>query len=162
MSEIVPLNARSLSFKRDGKRCTLEFDGEYLTCSFHDRAGFHISKTPLWRIMPELLVDRSIPETSRQYSRISRYSLVAGIVFYFSDIREHVPLLAPALFLCAAYSMYRTVRGVYPPQKTKIVSEWGDEIAVIPHHDHIATNRKNFEEGLLEAVREARHKHDDA
>ena len=162
MSEIVPLNARSLSFKRDGKRCTLEFDDEYLTCSFRGRPALHIAKTPLWRIMPEFLVDQSIPEASWQYARVSRYSLAAGIVFYFSDIRGHVPLLAPALFLCAGYTAYRALRPVYPLQKTKIVSEWGDEIAVIPHHEHIATNRKSFEDALLVAIREARQKHDES
>lgn len=52
--------------------------------------------------------------------------------------------------------MYWLVRGVYPPEKTKIVSEWGDEIAVIPHYDHIADQRKGFEHSLLETVREAR------
>jgi hypothetical protein len=162
MSEIVPLNARSLSFKRDGKRCTLEFDDEYLTCSFHDWPAFHTTKTPLWRIMPDFVIDRSVPDSSRRYGQIARYSFVASVVVYFSDIRVHVPLLAPALFLCAAYSLYRVFRGVSPPEKTKIVSEWGDEIAVIPHHEHIATQRARFQEALLESVREARHKHYDA
>jgi hypothetical protein len=160
MSEIVPLNARSLSFKRAGQRCTLEFDSEYLTHSFQDKPAFYISKTPLWRIMPELLVDRSIPESAWKHGRISRYSLAAAVVVYFSDIRAYVPLLVPALLLCALYSTYRGVRMVYPPQKTKIVSDWGDEIAVIPHHENIATNRKAFESALMEAVREARNKHE--
>ena len=162
MSEIVPLNARSLSFKRDEKRCSLEFDSEYLTCSFHDWPALHTTKTPLWRIMPDFIIDRSVPDSSRRYGRIARYSFVASIVVYFSDIRIHVPLLAPALLLSAAYSMYRVFRGVSPPEETKIVSDWGDEIVVIPHYEHIAVQRKGFEDALLETVREARHKHYDA
>ncbi|MBI5384583.1 MAG: hypothetical protein HZA90_07820 [Verrucomicrobia bacterium] len=162
MSETVPLNARSLTFKRNGKRCILEFDSEYLTCSFHDWPAVHITKTPLWRIMPDLIIDRSVPDFSRRYGQVARYTFLASIVVYFSDIRTHVPLLAPALLLCAAYSMYWNFRGVYPPEKTKIVSEWGEEIAVIPHYEHIAEQRKGFEDALLETVREARHKHYDA
>src|SRR4051812_6544005 len=103
MSEIVPLNARSLSFKRDGKLCTLEFDGEYLTCSYQDFPELQITKTPLWRIMPELINDRSIPASARRFGRIASCSLVGGIVVFFSDIRTRVPLLAPALGLCAVY-----------------------------------------------------------
>jgi len=112
--------------------------------------------------MPDFIIDRSVPDSSRRYGRIARYSFVASIVVYFSDIRIHVPLLAPALLLSAAYSMYRVFRGVSPPEKTKIVSEWGDEIVVIPHYEHIAVQRKGFEDALLETVREARHKHYDA
>lgn len=162
MSDIVPLNARNLSFKIDGNRCNLEFDGEYLTCTVHARPAFQTTKTPLWRIMPELLTDRSIPDSSRRHGRIGRYSFLSSIVVYFSDIRLHVPLLAPTLLLLSVYSLYRGFRAVYPSLRTKIVSEWGDEIAVIPHHEDMDAQRKRFEDTLLEAVLEARHKHYEA
>lgn len=162
MSEIIPLDARSHSFKHEGKHCTFEFDGEYLTCSTRRGALLNVSKTPLWRILPELLMDRSVSDYARQHARIGRYTLVAGIVSYFSVIRDHVPLLAPALFLWTGLCWLQFFRGIYPFQKTKIVSEYGDEIAVIPHHEDIAARRKSFETAFLEAVREARSKHYDA
>lgn len=162
MSEIVPLNARSLAYRSLGQRCTLDFDEEYLTCSFHDHPALTITKTPLWRIMPELLVDRSLAPSFRSCGSVVRYSLAGGVIVWFSDIRPHVPLLAPVLFLCAAHSLYLIFRGAFPLEKTKVVSEWGEEIAVIPHHEEIATRRKSFEEALLRAVREARRKHDEA
>lgn len=161
MSEIIPLTARSLSYKRAGNRYSLEFDDEYLTSSFRNGPVMQVTKTPLWRIMPELLVDSSIPESSIRYNRRFRYSLILGIVVYFSEIRVHIPLLAPVLFLYAAFSGYRFLRSVLPMEKTKVVTEWGEEIAVIPHHKQLADQRKRFEEGLMEAVREGRHRHDE-
>src|SRR5213080_1204329 len=107
MSGIIPLNERSLTFKAYGKRCTLEFDEEHLTCSFQDWPELQINKIPLWRVMPDLIVDRSIPVSSRKYGRIARYAFVASVVSYFSDFRVRVPLLAPTLLLWAAYAFYQ-------------------------------------------------------
>jgi hypothetical protein len=162
MSEIVQMNAQSLTYKIDGHRCTLEFDEDYLTCSRVDRASLIVTKTHLWRIMPELLVDRSVPESSRDYGRVSRYSLLAGVIVWFSEIRLHVPLLAPVLFGCAAYSLYRVLRAIWPLEKTKIMTDYAEELAVIPHHQEMTNRRKSFEEALLKAIRECRQKRDES
>ena len=101
----------------------------------------------------------NVPSSCRAQGRVGRWCLLAGVVDYFSDVRGPVPLLAPALFVVAAWTMYRVARGVWPLHKTRIVTEWGEEVAVIPHHGALPEQRKKFEEALLEAVREAREKH---
>ncbi len=154
----IPLNARSIAFSVAGQPCALEFEDEYLTCSLHDGPTFSVTRTPLRRIMPDLVVDRSLPRAYQSYGSVARFSLAGGVIVWFSDLRPHVPLLAPALFLCTAYSVYRIVRAISPLEKSKVLSEWGEEIAIIPHHDVIADQRQSFEEALVRAVREARRK----
>ena len=160
MSDVLPLNARSLSYKWYGYNCSLEFDEEYLTYSCRKTPTNKVTKTPLWRIMPELLVDRSFPESSWRRARAARYSFAGAIIAYFSHINIYVPLLAPVLVVHSIVNMFFAMRVAFPLSKTKIVTEWGDEIAVIPHHDRIAGLRKRFEEMLIESVRAARRKHD--
>jgi hypothetical protein len=162
MNEIVSPNARSLSFKRGSQRCTLEFDTLYLTRSRQTGPAVQITKTPLWRIMPELLIDRSIPESARQFARMLLFSSASAIVVYFSDLPLHVPLLLPALVICAAWCAYQIIRVVWPLEKTKILSDSGGQIGMIPHDERIDNQRKLFEQALLHAVRQARHRHLDA
>jgi hypothetical protein len=158
----IPLNARSLSYQYNGRRYTLEFDSDYLTCTSTSQPESHTSKTPLWRLLPELLVDKSIPEYSRYRGREARYLLIGAVVAYFSDIRPHVPLLAPALLALGLLCSYRAFRASWPLEKTKVITDYGEEIAVVPHHASIKTRRTTFEQGLLDAIRTARERHNAA
>jgi hypothetical protein len=159
MSDVIPFTPQNLSFKCGGRNCTLEFDQDYLTVCYRDTPELQLTKVPLWRIMPELLVDRSLPDSYRREGRVARYCLLGSIIAFFSDIQTHVPLLAPILLSCAAWTLFRAIRYAWPLDKTKIVSEWGEELAVIPHHDSLATARAAFEEKLLAAIRRARDEH---
>ena len=70
-----------------------------------------------------------------------------------------VPLLAPVLFGSSGWTLFRAVRYAWILDKTKIVSEWGEELAAIPHHVSLVTTRPAFEEKLLAAIRRARLEH---
>ncbi len=83
---------------------------------------------------------------------------MAAVIVYSSDIRAHVPLLVPWLCLYAAYSLYKSLQKCWPPRRTKIVSEFGEQLTIIPHLQQIATQREAFEQALLQAVRKARQK----
>src|SRR4051794_1051014 len=148
----IPLNARSLSYQYNGRRYTLAFDGEYLTSTWTSGPEYSTSRTPLWRLLPNLIVDRAIPEYSLHRGREARYLLIGAMVVHFSDIRHQVPLLAPALLFLGLLSSYRAFRACWTLKKTKVITDYGEEIALIPHHRSIETQRLAFERGLLDAI----------
>ena len=94
----------------DGYDCTLQFDEEYLHYNWQSPAYAKSSKTPLRALKPELSVQRWVSEGVRKSFVFGLYLLAAAVVVYFSDIRTHVPLLAPALLLFGAQYIYRFVR----------------------------------------------------
>jgi hypothetical protein len=159
LADPVPLNARSLTFKWNGRVCTLEYDSDYLTFQSASNPEYRIDKRHLWHLAPELLTDRSVPESSRHRGRESRYLTIGAVVAYFSDIHTHVPLLAPALLALGLLSLYRAVRGCMPLQKTKIITDYGEEFAIIPHLARMNAQRGAFEAGLIDAIRRAKSKH---
>lgn len=154
----IPLNARSLSYKYQGRRYSLSFDEEYLTGTWKSFPESQTTKTPLWRLLPELLSDMSASGFARARGRETRYFVLGAVVFYFSDINSHVPLLAPTLLLLAVWSLGRAMRDSLPLRKTKVITDYGEDIALIPHHSRISVQRKAFEQGLIDAIRLAREK----
>lgn len=101
--DTTPLNARSLSYRWNRRRYTIQFDDQYLTIR-SDLPAYRISRTPLWQLAPELGVDRWRPNSVYAHGKEARYLLAGATVVFFSDISTRVPLLAPILLLLALWS----------------------------------------------------------
>src|ERR1039458_8516627 len=95
----IPLNARSLSYRWDGYDYRLQLDPEHLTVEWKSPAYSRVSKTALRDLKPELAVEQRVSEDGRKCGRLALACFAASVVVWFSDIRPHVPLLAPALLL---------------------------------------------------------------
>lgn len=167
MNNIINLSSRRLVYSWCGQDCTLEFDDEHLTWSKQSAVERSVIKTPLWRIMPEILIDRTVPDSLRRQARFAVNYFIGALIVYFSAIPNFVPLLAPVL---AAYSIYNffaffraasKFEGNYF-QGSKIITEYGEEIAVIPHYQQLKENRIIFEKALIESVNRDRVRHYEA
>ena len=159
--DTIPLNARSLSYRWNGRRYTIQFDDEHLTVK-SDSPAYRIAKTPLWHLAPEFVVDNWWPNSVYANAKETRYLYAGAIVVFFSDISTQIPLLAPALLLLALLSSYRILRACWPLNKTRLFTEDDEQFTVIPHHRSQEAQRKAFEEALIRAIQKARDEYNAA
>jgi hypothetical protein len=152
----IPLNARSLSFRWDGYDYKLQLDPEHLTVEWKSPAYSSVNKTALRDLKPELAVQQWVSEGGRKSVRLGSACLVAALVVWFSNIRPHVPLLAPALLLFGVQYVYWFVRAVFPRNRTTVRTQNENVIVSIPHFERLAAQRRSFEESLLRMVKQAR------
>ncbi len=102
--ESLPLNARSLSYRWDGYDYRLQLDPKHLTVEWTSPAHSRVIKTALRDLKAELAVEQWVSEAGRKCTRLGTACLAAFAVVWFSDIRPHAPLLAPALLKAPAVS----------------------------------------------------------
>ena len=151
----MPLNSRSLAFKRGFLRYTLSFDAEHLTVDCQSHTYSETTKTPLRELSPDLRRQRWIPETAKALGTESRNLVLLAVIVYFSDIHAHVPLLAPVSLGLGLLFGYKALRQALPLQKTIIDS--GDKAIVsIPHFQRLESARSTFEVALVKMIRRAR------
>ena len=158
---ILPLNARSIRFRWRGWSYDYSFDDEFLTSSSGWRGFSQTTKTPLWRLMQDFVEDTPVSDVARRHMRRLRYSLAAALVVQFSNIPQHVPYLAPALFAFAGYSIIRGARHTWPTKQTRVLTNYGDQIISIPHLKLLETGRQRFEEQLRSAIEAAKARNDE-
>ena len=151
----IPLNARSLSYRWDGFDFTLRFDDENLTVEWRSPGDSRTTKTPLRHLKPELPIEHWISSTARKTGRLGLCLVVAAAIVFFSDIRVHVPLLAPTLLLFGLPNIYLAMRGSLPLTKTTIRGQNDSYIASIPHLKRLNKQRRAFEETLLQMIKNA-------
>ena len=150
----IPLNARSLSFRWDGYDYRLQLDPEYLTVEWNSPAYWRVSKTALRDLKPELAVEQWVSEGGRKSGRWAIACLAAVVVVWFSDIRPHVPLLAPALLLFGVQYIYWSIRAVFPRNRTMVRTQSESHVVCIPHFGRLAAQRRAFEDSLLRMVKQ--------
>ena len=115
-----------------------------------------MTKTTLRDLKPELAVEQWVPEGTRKGGRLAAGSLAAAVIVWFSDMRPHVPLLAPALLLFGLLNIYWSMRAVFPRDRTVVRAQNESFIVSIPHLPRLAAQRRSFEDSLLRMVKEAR------
>jgi hypothetical protein len=152
----IPLNARSLSYRWDGYDYRLQLDPEHLTVEWKSPAYSRVSKTALRDLKPELAVEQWVSEDGRKCGRLVLACFAASVVVWFSDIRPHVPLLAPALLLFGVQYMYWGIRAIYPRNRTIVRAQNESPVVSIPHFERLASQRRAFEDSLLRMVKRAR------
>jgi hypothetical protein len=149
----IPLNARSLSYRWDGYDYTLRFDDEHLMVEWSSPTQSGSRKTPLRKLRPELPVERWVSDSDRKVGTLGVCLSVTAVVIYFSDIQPHVPLLAPALLIFGLLHLYWGVRAMLPFTKTVVRNRDNAYVISIPHFEHLSTQRKVFEEALLQTLK---------
>jgi hypothetical protein len=159
----INLNSRRLSFTWAWCSCLIEYDDEHLTWTKERFPERYVTRTPLWRLMPEGIVEHSVPQNLRAETRGGLYLVIAAGVIFWSEIPRYVPLLAPALLLFGVWKFLQMFLAVSkfegrPFEATKFVTEYGEEVAAIPHYSQIKEPRQAFEKQLMEKVNEARYK----
>jgi hypothetical protein len=152
----IPLNARSLSYRWDGWDYRLQLDPEHLIVECKSPAYSHVSKTALRDLKAELQVEQWVSEGGRKCTRLSIACLAASVVVWFSDIRPHVPLLAPALLLFGLQYLYWSFRAIYPRNRTTVRAQNEHHVVSIPHFERLGAQRRAFEDSLLRMVKQAR------
>jgi hypothetical protein len=157
-----PINSNSLSYRLDGYDYTLTVDGESLSVEWQSPGYSRATKTSLRDLKPELPIERWASSGAEKKVRVAVPLLIAGVVVTFSDIRVHVPLLAPALLVFGLHSLYLGVRGYKHVHKTVIYTKHGKFIAAIPHVQELEAQRLAFEKMFVSAVKKAREDEDAA
>jgi hypothetical protein len=139
----------------DGYDYTLILDSESLSVEWQSPGYSRVIKTSLRDLKPELPIERWASSGADKKVRIAVPLLIAGVVVTFSDIRAHVPLLAPALFLFGLHSLYLGIRGYKHIHKTVIYTKHGRYIVAIPHVRELEAQRQAFKKSLLLAIKKA-------
>ncbi len=152
----IPLNARSLHFRWRGWTFDFSFDDEFLTSTWTSCGNTEISRTPLRRLMDDFVVDTPRSATLLKQARRFRYAVVLGLVVQFSEIPSHVPFLAPALFVFAAYCLLKGGRHLGLTEQTRVLTNYGEQIIAIPHLTALEASRSRFEEQLRIAIQSAK------
>lgn len=144
-----------IDFKRKGNSYLISFDPKCLTTESIRLGCVSVNKFPLWRMLPDPLVQNPVSWPAVRNWQITFFCGLAAIIIFVSDYHVKIPLLAPVLAFFSIVRIFVGIRVSDGRHVSKFITDYGETVLEIPHDQHNEEQRLAFEGQLTESIRAA-------